>query len=570
MVETIREIEKIIDNYHSNHSALKYSRGTCLLYALRLFEDNCRLGGTAEINLGSDSLDHLFLIREQLNSLRTMILWIYNECKHSENDEINLEINEKICYEFIDLLFNHARPYSILCSAYIGYSRNRSTATYIEGTKTVKFETNQESARLFISDISETISFPNSLKMTPEISRNIDLQKSRLYASIRNKEGHVAYNIDTDIWNAFKFYAQYQWDTYSELPLSWEFQDFTLNGFREFWITIYTYCTIHSFACLNSEIMGAAADDAVILNSKEEFINCFHTFSDISRSEYEKIFNYLIYDNNIKNNDPILQPFIPIRTDFFALAPHLVLASSPERNLITLFHKKKDRQYFDLTNQREKLMIREINDIIVPTRNLKVINNKKLKKSLPDLDYAIYDISNHTVLICELKWLIEADSVQEVDARELDLYHGCQQIQTLCEYAEDNPHEFMMAVFGEEKHANYSFIPCVISKKGIRVKSNPVSVVSLSSFLECYKESPTLQGFFRMIKNREFLKTIPECFSTYDKEIIEYAGYSFELPALIKIKKRVSDAMKRTKVGRNQPCPCGSGRKYKKCCGCAK
>jgi uncharacterized protein YecA (UPF0149 family) len=23
---------------------------------------------------------------------------------------------------------------------------------------------------------------------------------------------------------------------------------------------------------------------------------------------------------------------------------------------------------------------------------------------------------------------------------------------------------------------------------------------------------------------------------------------------------------KRTKIGRNKPCPCGSGRKYKKCC----
>lgn len=26
------------------------------------------------------------------------------------------------------------------------------------------------------------------------------------------------------------------------------------------------------------------------------------------------------------------------------------------------------------------------------------------------------------------------------------------------------------------------------------------------------------------------------------------------------------DAKARTKVGRNDPCPCGSGKKYKKCC----
>lgn len=27
------------------------------------------------------------------------------------------------------------------------------------------------------------------------------------------------------------------------------------------------------------------------------------------------------------------------------------------------------------------------------------------------------------------------------------------------------------------------------------------------------------------------------------------------------------DALKKKKVGRNEPCPCGSGKKYKKCCG---
>ena len=304
-----------------------------------------------------------------------------------------------------------------------------------------------------------------------------------------------------------------------------------------------------------------------MLYSKDDFINHFHSFSDMSRTEFEKIFDYLIYDNNIKNNDPILQPFIPIRNNLFAIAPHLVLASNPERNLITLIHKKKDRQYFELTNQRESLMMNEINDVIVPTGNFIVINNKVLKKSFPDLDYAIYDISNNTVLMCELKWLIEADAAQEVDARELDIFHGCQQIQTLCEYAEDYPHEFMTTVFGEKKHANFSFIACVISKKGIRVKGNSVPVISLSSFLEYYKKSSTLQEFFNVIKGRNFLTGIPERFSTYDKDIIEYAGYRFELPGLIKVKKRISDIIKKTKIGRNQPCPCGSGKKYKKCCG---
>ena len=33
-------------------------------------------------------------------------------------------------------------------------------------------------------------------------------------------------------------------------------------------------------------------------------------------------------------------------------------------------------------------------------------------------------------------------------------------------------------------------------------------------------------------------------------------------------KEKIKSTRKRvTKIGRNDPCPCGSGRKYKQCCG---
>ena len=50
---------------------------------------------------------------------------------------------------------------------------------------------------------------------------------------------------------------------------------------------------------------------------------------------------------------------------------------------------------------------------------------------------------------------------------------------------------------------------------------------------------------------------------------IHYAGYSFEIPALIKEQAVGVGTYNRigAKIGRNDPCPCGSGKKYKKCCG---
>lgn len=40
-----------------------------------------------------------------------------------------------------------------------------------------------------------------------------------------------------------------------------------------------------------------------------------------------------------------------------------------------------------------------------------------------------------------------------------------------------------------------------------------------------------------------------------------------ELKALFKEQKESGTIRKEQKIGRNDPCPCGSGKKYKKCCG---
>lgn len=40
-----------------------------------------------------------------------------------------------------------------------------------------------------------------------------------------------------------------------------------------------------------------------------------------------------------------------------------------------------------------------------------------------------------------------------------------------------------------------------------------------------------------------------------------------KLKELYKEAKRANTIVKGPKIGRNDPCPCGSGKKYKKCCG---
>jgi uncharacterized protein len=45
--------------------------------------------------------------------------------------------------------------------------------------------------------------------------------------------------------------------------------------------------------------------------------------------------------------------------------------------------------------------------------------------------------------------------------------------------------------------------------------------------------------------------------------------HAFWLPLRLAVRERHTAQRLRTKVGRNEPCPCGSGKKFKKCCGAA-
>ena len=69
----------------------------------------------------------------------------------------------------------------------------------------------------------------------------------------------------------------------------------------------------------------------------------------LSKDRISAILKLLTYNSGLKNNDIVYQPFVEIDKDRLALAPHLILASRPERNLISLIHKLRDKSYFDLT-----------------------------------------------------------------------------------------------------------------------------------------------------------------------------------------------------------------------------
>jgi hypothetical protein len=124
-------------------------------------------------------------------------------------------------------------------------------------------------------------------------------------------------------------------------------------------------------------------------------------------------------------------------------------------------------------------------------------------------------------------------------------------------------------------------------------KKNPKITGVISKLADDYKTSTVLiVGFLDGINsslvdqvNLETLDDESEISITIDFESLYFhmleagADYLFELPEwnailseakiieITKVYKRSKIVVKGEKIGRNDPCPCGSGKKYKKCCG---
>lgn len=135
-------------------------------------------------------------------------------------------------------------------------------------------------------------------------------------------------------------------------------------------------------------------------------------------------------------------------------------------------------------------------------------------------------------------------------------------------YVKNHCSEFCDKVFGIATLDNLpEVIGCVVSKKGIRVDNSNIPVISLQALLSLLKHNSVIETF-EAIKGKTYLLPAPKNFE-FGLKAISYAGYTFEIPALIKDQPVIQGTYKRIgpKIGRNDPCPCGSGKKYKKCCG---
>lgn len=521
----IREIETVIDQVHDNHPAFEQNKNQLIYELLTAFEDIC------SINVMASMLNPAAMhgIVDQMDALNMALNWAIQKTKSSDFQTIDMQITEERYELCSSLLREYALPYSMICSSYISFSRNRLIADIDNNIVTFNVAPNQNKSvwgdilRETNNGSAQFLETMNPLKLIQAISvlkQNVSVENDIL-----------CYSLPGDVIESFKEIVAKQWEITKTLPETWKFDTFSLADYKKFWISITTLCYIHFFSCLEIKKPLVRMRNSTIVQDKKCILDYVVECGGVERKKAEAIIKYITYNPEKKNNDIMYQPIVMVGNEQVVIAPMLFMGSRPERNLLVLVGLNNDDfEHSKEVNDLENLMIKDLEKVVIEDKNTKIAKHRNIDASLPDIDFAVLDMSTNSAIICELKWFAAADSAKEVYAKEDEITHGCEQIETLMTYAIKNKNLFIRQVFGVEGGENIDLFCCVIAKHNIRTQHKYVPVIDLKRILELF-ERKSLNSVFHIIRNHEYEIPLPEDAEITHKEII-YGGYVFRIPAI--------------------------------------
>ena len=521
----IREIEKIIDSLHKHHPAFSGLKEQVIYEVLTVFEDICSL------NVMGSMLNPCLLQKNTnyLDALNQALFWIENSNLSLESLPINRDISEEKYKNCASLLLDYAYPYSVICSGYISFSRNRLIAKVDNNTITFDFPDDYNCSAW--NDIIREASQSTLDDMINAINPfKISNAYATLQKSIRIEKGDITYNISEEIFNLFLEIAEMHWEATKTLPVSWKFDNFTLDEYKKAWISIAAICYIHFFSDLKIQDPQIRIRNSIITMPLSQIIEYVIKISGLEKQTVEKIIKYITFEPRKKNIDIMYQPIIVLNDDTALIAPMLFINSRPERNLLAVVCTKKDSEHSKEVNKLEKLMVQELESVIPHLNTLRIVKHKNLGGRLPDIDFAILDTTTNSALMCELKWFIAADSTKEVYAREDDITHGCEQSDMVMAYAMSDRKRFIKQVFNYDDGANVDLFCCVVARHNIRTQHPYIPVIDLSKLKKLFMTQP-INKVFHTIREHKYEDSLPDDASiTYQS--VKYGDFTFKIPAI--------------------------------------
>ncbi len=535
----IREIEKIVDTHHHGSSYFNKVFAQAIFDLLRTFENESQLSDVANSMRGAaPTFDGIK--RDLMDALNIGLKWVFEYYSRNSNDSdvnnINFDYSEDDFFRTDEFLRSYCLPYSKICDAYAAYSRKRFDVK-IEGND-VFFKATETQIKAITAEMGEFFDKRDivengfAVKASAIILANEDALRDTL-KTVHYENGRICYTNTAN--HVFLQLADELWKDSSILPSDWAFNDFTLEEFRLCWRELYALSFMHTHVCSSGGIRGLAVEDCVIVQESNIIKNYLIERTSLRDDVVDAVLKLLVFDPRLKHADIMYQPAVAIGNKFL-IAPSLFVNGTPERNLIALIQmKNRDKKHFEEVNNLESLMRNQIESDIVDKSDIILCHDLKIEKDgklITDVDFGIYDLESQSVLICEMKWLLEADATWEVYAREDDVDHGCEQINTAMGFAMCHSAEFMKKAFNVDISDNIEFFCCVITKTNVRNNSKTVPVISQRKFMEILKKKASYRDMFETIRREEYKTPLAKGVEQKDYEV-QYAGFRFHIPALI-------------------------------------
>ena len=518
----IREIEKIIDEEHKNSPVFYEGKEQTIFDLLTTFEDTC-----GQILMGS-LLNPFALkrITDQMDALNISLLWADQLC-HKDTESLRTVITETRYEECCELLTKYAYPYSVICSGYISYSRKRFDAEITGNRVTFNPCANQNSSMW--SDIireASDVDFNAMFNIIDPFRLSSVINELKEQVEIEND--YICYSLCDRHISIFKDLAEKQWDVSKTLPDNWRFDSFSLNEYKEFWVSLTALCYIHFCNCFAIADLLVRIKNSTIIQNINSIVEYIEAESKLPKEKIEAIIKYITFDPKKKNVDIMYQPIVMFEDETLIIAPILFMGSRPERNLLSVISSAHDREYSKEVNKLEGLMVGELESTVLSQYKAK---HKHLRDDLPDVDFAVFDETTNSALICETKWFAAADSTKEVLSKEDEITHGCQQIESIMLYAMSNKVQFIKQVFNVDVDGDsVDLFGCVVAKHNIRTQHKYIPVIDLKRIKELFSKYP-LNSVFHIIRNHEFELPLPED-ATITHTSVYYAGFEFRIPAI--------------------------------------
>ena len=517
----IREIEKIIDIEHKKSPVFTTGKEQTFYDLLTSFEDICGL-----ILMGS-ILNPFGLkgITDQMDALNMSLLWADQLCA-KDMQPLDIEISETRYKQCCKLLNDYAYPYSVICSGYISYSRKRFSVE-IEDNK-VTFILSKEQNNSMWSDILRESSQVDLSAMVSVINPyRMNISAGELRKKVKIENGMICYELSGDILNTFKNVALQQWNATRTLPENWVFDCFTMEEFKDFWVALTALCYVHFCSCFAISDPLIRLKNSTIIQNSECIIDYIVSVSGLEKEKVDTIIQYITFDPKKKNADIMYQPIVKLSNGTLIIAPILFMGSRPERNLLAVVSSNHDGKYSKEVNDLEGLMVSELESFV---SSPDIAKHKHLRVDLPDVDFAVFDKTTNSAIICETKWFAAADSTKEVYAKEDEITHGCKQVEDIMTYAMQDRSHFIKQVFNIDGVETVDLFGCVVARHNIRTQNKYVPVIDIKRMEELLSKY-SLNTVFHMIRNHQYEIPLPQE-ATITHQVVPYAGFEFRIPAI--------------------------------------